>query len=162
MFDSRHKNISKERHRCTKRGVRLKIALKRSGNHIWFNIYEIYGGKESHCHPRTFLSVLFQHPVQGKCCEFRQTDRKCVTPAIRSLLRCISGKLCLHTHPARDCKPASLIHTASEADSLNNILANRRFLPVMWDSSMNANDILQHFRLESCSIGYNSDFKLTR
>lgn len=65
MFDSRHKNMSDERHRCTKRGVRLKIALKRSGDHIWFNIYEIYGGKESHCHPRTFLSVLFQHPVKA-------------------------------------------------------------------------------------------------
>lgn len=47
------------------RGVRLKIALKRSEAHIWFNIYKVYGGKKLHCHPRTFLSVLFQHPVKA-------------------------------------------------------------------------------------------------
>lgn len=44
------------------RGVRLRIALKRRGDHIWFNIYEIYGGKESHCHP---WRILFQHPVKA-------------------------------------------------------------------------------------------------
>ncbi len=110
--------------------VILKIALKRSGDHIWFNIYKIYGGKESHCHPRTFLSVLFQHPVMASV---GNLDRPIgnVLP-LRSEAHYAAFLVnCVYTHPARDCKPASLIHTASEADSLNNILANRRFLPVM-------------------------------